>query len=139
MAIEGSKPVRLSISHRWISGPASFSVISVNLEDREHRDLIYRHFTSSRPLAASVLFCLDEFSDETGGTRILPGTQKVEVFPSEEFLKAHRSRHNKSGHVRRGLNHVYGLPFLKQQINIPDMLQGRYSGDVSIRRLFWLR
>jgi ectoine hydroxylase-related dioxygenase (phytanoyl-CoA dioxygenase family) len=120
-----------------------------------HRDLNYQHFTSSRPLAVSVLFCLDEFSDETGGTRILPGTHKVEAFPSEEFLKAHamgmsakagsafvfdamvyhRGGHNKSGHARRGLNHVYGLPFLKQQINIPDMLQGRYSGDASVSRL----
>jgi ectoine hydroxylase-related dioxygenase (phytanoyl-CoA dioxygenase family) len=120
-----------------------------------HRDLNYQHFTSSRPLAVSVLFCLDDFSDETGGTRVLPGTHKVEAFPSEQFLEAHeigmsaragsalvfdamvfhRGGHNKSGHARRALNHVYGLPFLKQQINIPDMLRGRFSGNVSIGRL----
>lgn len=120
-----------------------------------HRDLNYQHFTSSRPLAISVLYCLDDFSEESGGTRVLPGTHKVEAFPSDRFLRSydlginasagsaivfdamlfHRGGHNKSASPRRGLNHVYGLPLLKQQINIPDMLEGRYSEDVPIRRL----
>ena len=31
-----------------------------------HRDLNYQHFVSSRPLAVSALYCIDEFSEETG-------------------------------------------------------------------------
>ncbi len=48
-----------------------------------HRDLPYQHFVSSRPLAISALFCVDPFTRENGATIVLPGTHRIEQFPSE--------------------------------------------------------
>jgi ectoine hydroxylase-related dioxygenase (phytanoyl-CoA dioxygenase family) len=41
----------------------------------------------------------------------------------------HRAGSNRSAFKRRALNHLYTLPFLKQQISIPDALQGRFKDD----------
>jgi ectoine hydroxylase-related dioxygenase (phytanoyl-CoA dioxygenase family) len=120
-----------------------------------HRDLPHQHFVVSRPLALSVLWCLDPFNDETGGTWILPASHKTERFPSEEYVAAHargivaeagdalvfdsmlyhRAGNNRSGKPRRGVNHVYALPFLKQQISLPRALQGLSIEDQLLRRL----
>ena len=114
-----------------------------------HRDLNYQHFVSTRPVSISALFCVDDFSDQTGGTRVLPGTHKTEAFPSDEFVlkhekgleaKAgsvvvfdsmlyHRGGHNRSSVVRRAINHMYTIPFIKQQISLPKILKGRFSDD----------
>ncbi len=114
-----------------------------------HRDLNYQHFVSTRPISMSALFCIDDFSDETGGTRVLSASHKTEAFPSDEFVlkheigieaKAgsaivfdsmlyHRSGHNRSSGVRRAINHMYTIPFLKQQISLPKILKGRFSDD----------
>ena len=114
-----------------------------------HRDLNYQHFVSTRPVSISALFCVDDFSDETGGTRVLPGSHKTEAFPSEDFVLKHeiginapagsvivfdsmlyhRGGHNRSSVVRRAINHMYTIPFIKQQICLPKILKGRFSGD----------
>jgi ectoine hydroxylase-related dioxygenase (phytanoyl-CoA dioxygenase family) len=119
-----------------------------------HRDLNYQHFVSSRPLALSALFCIDEFSEETGGTYLLPASHKSEVFPSAEYVRAHqrqvraapgavlvfdamvyhRTGHNRSGRVRRAVNHIYTLPLIKQQISLPRMLGGKFSDDPFLRK-----
>lgn len=131
-----------------------------NLPGREHyqtswhRDLPYQHFVASRPLAVSALFCLDDFSAEAGGTHVLPASHKCEKFPSREYVTRHeeavtaaagsalvfdsmlfhRGGINVSGRPRRGLNHLYGLPFVKQQIDLPRALGGRYSDDEFLGR-----
>ncbi|HEV7699985.1 MAG TPA: phytanoyl-CoA dioxygenase family protein [Pyrinomonadaceae bacterium] len=119
-----------------------------------HRDLNYQHFVSSRPLSISALVCVDDFTLESGGTFVLPGTHKVEVCPSVEFIAAqaqpidavagsvlvfdsmlyHRGGHNRSAYPRRAINHMYSLPLLKQQLSFPKMLQGRYSDDLFLSR-----
>ncbi|MFL6231265.1 MAG: phytanoyl-CoA dioxygenase family protein [Pyrinomonadaceae bacterium] len=119
-----------------------------------HRDLNYQHFISTRPLSMSALFCIDDFSAETGGTCVLPASHKSESFPSEEYVRAHetvieakagcalvfdsmlyhRGGHNRSPRVRRALNHMYTPPLIKQQINLPKMLGGRYSDDPFLAR-----
>ncbi len=119
-----------------------------------HRDLSYQHFVSSRPLAISALFCIDDFSQETGGTFLLPGSHKIEAFPSQEFVEKnercvtakagsalvfdsmlyHRAGRNYSQSERRGLNHYYTLPFIKQQISIPEALQGKFAEDAFLRK-----
>lgn len=120
-----------------------------------HRDLPHQHFVVSRPLAVSVLWCLDPFNEETGGTWVLPASHKAESFPSAEYVAAHargivaaagdalvfdsmlyhRAGNNRSGRLRRGVNHVYALPFVKQQISLPRALQGRPIEDPFVRRL----
>lgn len=119
-----------------------------------HRDLNYQHFVSSRPLAISALFCVDAFSEETGGTYLLPASHKSETFPSDEYVLRHqtgisaapgsmiifdsmvfhRSGHNRSGRLRRAINHIYTLPLIKQQISLPRMLQGKFSDDPFLRK-----
>ncbi len=120
-----------------------------NTQASWHRDLPYQHFVTSRPLAISALWCLDDFNEETGGTGVLPASHHAEPCPSVEYIAAHektvvasagdalvfdsmlfhRAGANRSGKVRRGLNHVYALPFIKQQISLPRALGGRYRDD----------
>jgi ectoine hydroxylase-related dioxygenase (phytanoyl-CoA dioxygenase family) len=114
-----------------------------------HRDLPYQNFVSSRPLAMSALLTLDDFSEETGGTTVLPLSHRSERLPSESYLQAnaavpsatagsiilfdsmlfHKAGTNTSGAVRRGINHVYTVPIIKQQYDLPRALAGR--GDIS--------
>ena len=119
-----------------------------------HRDLNYQHFISTRPISISALFCIDDFSEEAGGTFVLPASHKTEAFPSEEFVLKnetvvnapagaaivfdsmlyHRGGHNRSTHPRRGLNHMYTLPLIKQQISLPGMLKGKFSEDPFLKK-----
>ncbi|MEP6569278.1 MAG: phytanoyl-CoA dioxygenase family protein [Acidobacteriota bacterium] len=119
-----------------------------------HRDLNYQHFITTRPLSISALFCIDNFSAETGGTYLLPASHKTEAFPSEEFVSKHqmvvnatagsvivfdsmlyhRGGHNSSPNIRRGINHMYTLPLVKQQISLPRMLKGRFQDDPFLNR-----
>jgi len=119
-----------------------------------HRDLPYQHFVSSRPLAVSALMCIDPFTAATGGTHVLPGSHRAEPFPSEGYVLAHergieteagdvlmfdsmvfhRAGTNRSGRPRRGVNNVYGLPFLKQPISLPRALGGRFHDDPDLAR-----
>lgn len=119
-----------------------------------HRDLPYQHFTTSRPIAVSALYCLDDFRNETGGTWVLPGSHQLERFPSDGYIETHelsitaaagsalvfnsllfhRSGENRSAGARRGLNHVYALPFMKQQISLPRALGERFQDDSRLRK-----
>jgi ectoine hydroxylase-related dioxygenase (phytanoyl-CoA dioxygenase family) len=107
-----------------------------------HRDLNYQHWVSSRPLAISAMICLEDFTEDTGGTIFLAGSHKIEAMPSESLLASaaetpvaragsivlfdsmvfHRTGINRSGRVRRGINHVIGTPIMGQVIDIPRML-----------------
>jgi ectoine hydroxylase-related dioxygenase (phytanoyl-CoA dioxygenase family) len=120
-----------------------------------HRDLNYQHFVSSRPLAISALHCIDDFSADTGGTCVLPASHKVEAFPSPAVVERqevgvdapagsvivfdamlfHRAGRNRSGGVRRAVNHIYTLPLISQQISLPKALGGRFSDDPRLSTL----
>ena len=117
-----------------------------------HRDLNYQHFVSSRPLAISALFVIDEFTELTGATCVLPASHKSEAFPSDEFVRTnerriiappgsvlvfdsmlfHRGSLNRSTKVRRAINHIYSLPIIKQQISLPAILKGRFRDDPTL-------
>lgn len=120
-----------------------------------HRDLPYQHFVSSRPLAVSALFCIDPFTAETGATTLIPGSHKMEQFPSEsvaaeldtsivadagsfivfDAMVFHRAGENRSGRPRRAVNHVFSSPIIAQQISLPEALNGRHAGDATLARL----
>jgi len=111
-------------------------------QDAFHRDLPYQHFVSSRPLAINALFCVDEFTDLNGATIVIPCSHKSEKFPSDTYINNHsitvtapagsfivldcmvfhKGGFNNTENRRRGVNHVYTIPYLKQQINIPNVL-----------------
>lgn len=112
-----------------------------------HRDIPYQHFVSSMPVAINALFCVDDFTFENGSTFLLPASHKAEAFPSAHFIKNnavqieakagsfiildcmvfHSGGFNSTGSERRAVNHLYNIPFFKQQINIP-----RIMPDVSL-------
>jgi ectoine hydroxylase-related dioxygenase (phytanoyl-CoA dioxygenase family) len=133
----------------------------INQPDRQHhqvvwhRDLTYQHFVCSRPLGISAVYCIDDFTHVTGATTVLPASHKVETFPSREFVEKHqcsveappgsiivfdamlyhRGGHNRSGRTRLGVNHIFVLPFLKQQIDLPSALGGKFRDDPVLGRL----
>ncbi|MBV8786787.1 MAG: phytanoyl-CoA dioxygenase family protein [Mycobacterium sp.] len=114
----------------------------IQTQTRWHRDLNYQHWVSSAPLAISVLFCLQDFNQETGGTVVLPSSHKAPHLPLPHMIQEHetqveapkgsavifdsmlfhRSGINRSDHIRRGVNHVVGRPILAQQIDISALL-----------------
>jgi len=113
-----------------------------NYQSRYHRDLNYQHWVCSKPLAMNALFCIDDFTVENGATFVLQGTQHVSEFPSDCYVRSyekqviapagsflvldamvyHRAGTNFSKFPRRAVNHVIGLPFIAQQVNIPSAL-----------------
>jgi ectoine hydroxylase-related dioxygenase (phytanoyl-CoA dioxygenase family) len=119
-------------------------------QTRWHRDLNYQHWVCSRPIALSALVCLEDFNAETGGTAFLPGSHLVEHFPSDAIVAMsevtpvlprgsvivfnsmvfHRAGINRSGRIRRAVNHVIGAPILAQQVDIPSMLGGEAPSDL---------
>ena len=52
-----------------------------------HRDLPYQNWVISHPLAINALLAIDEFSEETGGTFVVPFTHKTEKIPSDSYLQ----------------------------------------------------
>ena len=114
-----------------------------------HRDLPYQHFVSSRPLALNALFCVDDFTLDNGATLVLPATHKQEAFPSDEAVLRHAVQvtaprgsfivldcmvyHsggvNRTARERRAVNHVYSVPPLRQQIDLPTLLGDRFADD----------
>jgi ectoine hydroxylase-related dioxygenase (phytanoyl-CoA dioxygenase family) len=133
----------------------------INRADREHyqitwhRDLNYQHFVCSRPLAISALYCIDEFTELTGATSVLPASHKVEAFPSRAYVEKHErivearagsiivfdamlfhhGNYNRSGRTRMAVNHIFALPLIKQQIDLPSTLGDRFKDDPWLRRL----
>lgn len=110
-----------------------------NYQVKWHRDLSYQHWTSTRPIAINALFCIDTFTSDNGATFVLPGTHHVAEFPTDAFVGRfetqvvaprgsflvldamlfHRAGINLSQGVRRAVNHLIGLPFMAQQIDMP--------------------
>jgi ectoine hydroxylase-related dioxygenase (phytanoyl-CoA dioxygenase family) len=120
-----------------------------------HRDLPYQHFVSSRPLAINALFCLDPFTIENGATMVLPASHRQEAFPSDLFVKTqaspvaapagsfivldcmvfHSGGVNTTAVPRRAVNHVYTIPLIRQQIDMPSALGDEFTADSNLRRL----
>ena len=133
----------------------------INLPEQEHhqsawhRDLPYQNFVISRPIALNVFYCIDGFSEETGGTQLVPFSHQMETIPSEEYINnnkvvlqcpagsvvifdsmlLHKAGYNSSGNIRRGVNHIFSIPIMKQQYDFPAMLNGKFSEDTFLNRL----
>ncbi|MGI9350703.1 MAG: phytanoyl-CoA dioxygenase family protein [Rhizobiaceae bacterium] len=119
-----------------------------------HRDLPYQHVVFSRPMAINGLFCIDDFTHENGATLVLPASHKQEEFPSDGFIKTnhiqvvapagsfivldcmcyHSGASNNTQLPRRAVNHVYTVPIIRQQIDIPDLLGDDFTDDPQLRR-----
>lgn len=137
-----------------------------------HRDLPYQHYVSSTPLAVNALFCIDDFTLDNGSTFVLPGTHKDASLPSKCYIdknavqveaKAgqyilldcmvfHSGGVNRTDKERRAVNHVYTIPYFKQQINLAknisadglsdtekDILGFNYPEPASVKQYLTLR
>jgi ectoine hydroxylase-related dioxygenase (phytanoyl-CoA dioxygenase family) len=114
-----------------------------------HRDLPYQDYIISKPIAISAFWCIDTFNENTGSTIVLPFSHKVDHLPSHSYINKHKFQveappgsvilfnsmlyhcagYNSSEHIRRGINHMYVIPILKQQISLPQALGSRYRKD----------
>jgi len=115
-----------------------------------HRDIIYQDFTSSKPLGINLYYCLDDYSEENGGTTFLPcshKSDKLDLNILEETPKVkkgsvilfdsmvyHKAGINSSKNIRFGINNMFTLPFIKQQINYSHILEGSIQ-DENMKKL----
>jgi ectoine hydroxylase-related dioxygenase (phytanoyl-CoA dioxygenase family) len=115
-----------------------------------HRDIIYQDFTSSKPIGVNLYYCLDDYSKENGGTTFLPRSHKsdkLDLNILEETPKVkkgsvilfdsmvyHRAGTNSSKNIRFGVNNMFTLPFIKQQINYSHILEGSVQ-DENMKKL----
>jgi ectoine hydroxylase-related dioxygenase (phytanoyl-CoA dioxygenase family) len=120
-----------------------------------HRDLPYQNYVISNPLSINALFCIDDFSVETGGTIVVPYTHKTEILPSDRYIEKHavtavakagsvivfdsmlfhKAGYNSSNIIRRAVNHQYQIPLLKQFYDFPKALDGKFSNDEFLAQL----
>jgi ectoine hydroxylase-related dioxygenase (phytanoyl-CoA dioxygenase family) len=107
-----------------------------------HRDLPYQHYVSNTPLAVNALYCVDDFTPDNGATFVLPASHRVSNFPSTKYIQRnalqlvasagqyilldcmcfHSGGFNLSDMERRAVNHVYSIPYFKQQIKLSELL-----------------
>ncbi|HUN28789.1 MAG TPA: phytanoyl-CoA dioxygenase family protein [Alphaproteobacteria bacterium] len=100
-----------------------------------HRD--FPRFMNGYRASISVLFAIDEFTEENGATLLVPGSHLYGDRPSDEFLAAaavpgicpagsalvfdamlyHAAGRNISGRDRVAINHQFTLAYFKQQID----------------------
>lgn len=120
-----------------------------------HRDLPYQHWVCSKPLAISALVVLDDFTEQSGATLVIPSSHRWPNFPSTNYVEKHQRPvtassgsvivfdsmlYHKAGlnladYTRRAVNHVYTIPPFQQQICIPSMLGNFVPEDQFTRRL----
>ena len=115
-----------------------------------HRDLPYQNFVSSKPLSISALVTLDPFLEQTGATLVAKRTHQFEIdqiSDLDQFEKVvaqasigsiiffdsmlyHKAGKNTSNIIRRGINHMYTSPILKQQYDFPRSCKDMKLTDV---------
>lgn len=120
-----------------------------------HRDLPYQNYVISKPISLNAMFCIHDFNTTTGGTEIIPYSHNLETMPSPDYcakhtiiveapagsvalfnsMLIHRAGVNNSGKIRVGVNHVFTVPIIKQQIDLPSALNGKYSDDPFLNTL----
>lgn len=124
-------------------------------QNKWHRDLSYMNYVSDPPLAVNAFFCITDFNFKTGATQLLPHTHKINYEPSFEYMNKHsisveakagsvflfntmmfhRTGLNISDQTRIGINNLYAKYILKQQIDIPALLNFKTSEDSFLNML----
>jgi ectoine hydroxylase-related dioxygenase (phytanoyl-CoA dioxygenase family) len=120
-----------------------------------HRDLPYQNFVISNPISINALFCIDDFSAQTGSTMLVPYTHNMEILPSTKYIQKHaissktkagsviifdsmlfhKAGYNSSKNIRRAVNQQYQIPLLKQFYDFPKALNGKFSDDEFLAKL----
>lgn len=118
-------------------------VTSPNIKHNQasfHRDFP-KSFICSKPLSINIFYALTKFDGKTGGTWVVPGSHKIESFPKSETIDSnkiqincnagdalifdsmlvHGSGKNYTKSKRFAINTQFTYPFIKQQIDLPEM------------------
>ncbi|AYJ79905.1 hypothetical protein AN286_06945 [Aliarcobacter cryaerophilus ATCC 43158] len=120
-----------------------------------HRDLAYQNYMCSEPLAINVMIALDDFTIESGATEVVPFSHKIVKIPTDKYIEEnklsacikagsaiifdsillHKAGVNESDTIltRRGVNHIYGKPMMRQTIDIPKAMCGKFKDDTHLR------
>lgn len=140
--------VVLDFVHKIIDGPIQLHLQNgiinrsniVHHQTSWHRDLPYQNWVCSKPLSVSALFCLSDFNGKTGGTWVLPYSHKLPEVPTPEFIEKykvqvnvpagsvivfdsmllHCAGLNSSEKIRVGVNNMYTVPIIRQQICVSE-------------------
>jgi len=108
-----------------------------------HRDFPYINSVSNIKQAFSVLITLNNFTENNGGTRLIPSTHLHTRLPSWDFIEKnqvnvkcaagsaiifdshifHAAGINRTKKSRIAINHVFSNPTYRQQILIPDAMK----------------
>jgi ectoine hydroxylase-related dioxygenase (phytanoyl-CoA dioxygenase family) len=133
-----------------ISAPAKFHAAAI-----WHRDFSYQDFTTSKPVALTAMAMLDGSNPKNGGPLVLPGSNRFERFPSDEFVQRnaapllcepgaivlmdsacfHRGGSNVGTELRHSVVTIYTVPVIRQNVDYPRLLDGRYDDDPELRVL----
>jgi hypothetical protein len=120
---------------------------------RFHRDV--RTFTFNFPLMLNMLVMVHDFTIDNGATKLVPGSQRVEERPDDDFLnhnsvralgKAgdillfdsnvwHAAAPNRTSGPRMALTLTFTRPFFKQQMDYPRMLGEDFPPSEKVRQL----
>jgi ectoine hydroxylase-related dioxygenase (phytanoyl-CoA dioxygenase family) len=104
-------------------------------QNRFHQD--FPRVLNGYLFSINMLFAIDEFTEENGGTLVVPGTHQKATAPDAEFLKTtsvpvickagsmivfdstlwHAAGQNASGKDRLGINHQFTRSYIKQQVD----------------------
>lgn len=127
-----------------LNPPASKSYVM-----KVHRDV--RAFTRTYRLMLNMLVMLDDFTDISGPTMMLPGSHHVEAPPSAEVFEAmarpvrgragdivlfnslvfHRASVNRGDQWRRGLTICFGRPWMKPQMDFPRFVPAEQAAKLT--------
>lgn len=124
-----------------------------------HRDITFLDFISNKNFSISALWAIDDFDEKSGGTWVVPFTHKISEWPSEKYLEKnavqvvakrgsvivfdsmliHKGGDNIGTNKRRAINHMYTRPFIKQQLDFPSLMKGRFDLESKISQVlgFW--
>lgn len=119
-----------------------------------HRDFA-KDFVCSKLLSLNAFFCVTDFTTETGATWVVPNSHKTDWLPSDHFIKEngiqmiapagsvifwdslllHKAGYNQTQKNRHGINHMFTRPFIKQQLDFPVLLKGKYEIESRLGQL----
>lgn len=120
-----------------------------------HRDHSYQSFTTSKPVSLTALAMLDGSTVDNGAPSVLTGSHRFENFPSFEYARSkaaqvlcdigdvllidsalyHRTEVNPGAQSRHTVVTIYTVPMIRQNVNYPRMLGGRWADDPELAQL----
>lgn len=123
-----------------------------------HRDIPFLNYVGV-PICVNAFWMIDNFTKENGATWILPYSHKMFEIPSDQFIEKnaiqlegkkgsviifdsrllHKAGYNDTGDRRRAINHMYTKSFIKQQLDFPKLVSGRYDLESETSQIlgFW--